>query len=250
MQVVLNSPVSSCQHVVVRSFGIVLVAYVIPFRYSRAVSVVHCGCYFDNGLQPVPSGSDFLVLDSVGGQDLAFPRLDAPMTAFHLGCVVWRFVEEKSILYGAHERGLVVLDLPRSSAPFSRWFYPQCSVAFQWHRLTRPRPPHLSCQAVEVLQLSHFPCLSNGRVPQTAGFHFFQAALNLRRLHGTHQTLKRIGGWRTQATFKQPEVPCTLISELAHVYVVLSAAEMGKERDRQQIRQQISAPPGNTGGLG
>lgn len=59
MQVVLNSPVSSCQHIVVRSFGIVLVAYVIPFPYSRAVSVVHCGCYFDNGLQPVPSGSDF-----------------------------------------------------------------------------------------------------------------------------------------------------------------------------------------------
>ena len=88
MQVVLNSPVSSCQHIVVRSFGIVLVAYVIPFRYSRAVSVVHGGCYFDNGLQPVPSGSDFLVLDSVGGQDPAFPRLDAPMTAFDLGCVV------------------------------------------------------------------------------------------------------------------------------------------------------------------
>ena len=88
MQVVLNSPVSSCQHIVVRSFGIVLVSYVIPFRYSRAVSVVHCGSYSDNGLQPVPSGSDFLILDSVCGQNPAFPRLDAPMTAFHLGCVV------------------------------------------------------------------------------------------------------------------------------------------------------------------
>lgn len=88
MQVVLNSPVPSCQHIVIRSFGIVLVAYVIPFRYGRAVSVVHCGCYLDNGLQPVPSGSDFLVIDNVGGQDSAFSRLNAPMTAFHLGCIV------------------------------------------------------------------------------------------------------------------------------------------------------------------
>ena len=88
MQVVLNSPVPSCQHIVVRRFGIVLVAYVIPFRYSRVASAVHYGCYLDNGHQLVPSGLDFLVLDSVGGQDSAFPRLNAPMTAFHLGCVI------------------------------------------------------------------------------------------------------------------------------------------------------------------
>lgn len=70
MQVVLNSPVPSCQHIVVRSFGIVLVAYVIPFRYSRAVSVVHYGCYLDNdlvifddfGLQPLDNNSRLALL--------------------------------------------------------------------------------------------------------------------------------------------------------------------------------------------
>lgn len=55
VEVVLDSPVSSCQHVVVCSLGIVLVTYVIPFSDGRPVTIVHCRCYLDNGLQSVPS---------------------------------------------------------------------------------------------------------------------------------------------------------------------------------------------------
>ena len=69
-----------------------------------------------------------------------------------------------------------------------------------------------------------------------------QTSLNLIGIHSTHQPLESVRRRAAVRTLgKQTEITRPIISELAHVHIILASADIGQQGDCQKVGKRVCA---------